>query len=536
MAILNFLVHLLSGVILLLFAVRFMRVGIERLWSARIRDSLGETSATLPLLAKGAGLGFLMQGATVVMLMATGLVGSQTIPFASAVLLAMGADFGSALAVQVLTLPISAIGPLAMVIGGLLYLYSPAIRRKNLGRVILGLGLILLSLGVIRAAVEPLQAMQGASSLLIAVQNDPVTCAIIGLCLTLLMHSSLAAILTGLVFASHGSLAPLPGLCFVLGCNIGSALLPLWLLRAETGLGQGVARIVALLRTALAVLLLFIATLAGGRIGLPLDYDTGTVMLAGHLGFNFVLLFLAPLARVMAARHFRSQAASAPQNPITIPAFATDPDLMVAATKAHLGRMLDTLSEMFEEVMSSAPDATRVADCERRLNMGLSDLRRAYAQMTNLPAEQARQIRDAMDFAIRIERCGDIFSDRYMTIRIEGIQGAYRLSPEGQQEISTLAQELRKGLVLARSVVWTGDAAEARRLVEHKQHVSALEEDSRRQHLQRVSTGNLVSLGSSDQHLETIAALKEVNSKLATIAYSVLDQYGELEQTRLKAR
>lgn len=61
MAILNFLVHLLSGVILLLFAVRFMRVGIERLWSARIRDSLGETSATLPLLAKGAGLGFLMQ-------------------------------------------------------------------------------------------------------------------------------------------------------------------------------------------------------------------------------------------------------------------------------------------------------------------------------------------------------------------------------------------------------------------------------------------------------------------------------------------
>lgn len=76
MAILSFLIHLLSGATLLLFAVRFMRVGIERLWSNRIRQNLGESSATMPLLAKGAALGFVMQGATVVMLMAAGMVGT----------------------------------------------------------------------------------------------------------------------------------------------------------------------------------------------------------------------------------------------------------------------------------------------------------------------------------------------------------------------------------------------------------------------------------------------------------------------------
>lgn len=106
MAILSFLIHLLSGATLLLFAVRFMRIGIERLWSNPIRQSLGEASTTVPLLAKGAALGFVMQGATVVMLMASGMVSSNSIPLVSALLLTIGADFGSALAVRFLTLPV----------------------------------------------------------------------------------------------------------------------------------------------------------------------------------------------------------------------------------------------------------------------------------------------------------------------------------------------------------------------------------------------------------------------------------------------
>jgi phosphate:Na+ symporter len=150
MQILSFIIHLFSGALLLLFAVRFMRVGIERQWGGGLQTRLRHTAGTVSLLAKGGVLGFVLQGATVVMLMAAGLVGSNTIPMVSAVLLAMGADLGSALAVQVLTLPISAAGPLLLVIGGWLYLNSSEAGRRNVGRVIFGLGLIFLSLRLIR--------------------------------------------------------------------------------------------------------------------------------------------------------------------------------------------------------------------------------------------------------------------------------------------------------------------------------------------------------------------------------------------------
>ncbi|MGV0908568.1 hypothetical protein [Martelella sp. FOR1707] len=88
--------------------------------------------------------------------------------------------------------------------------------------------------------------------------------------------------------------------------------------------------------------------------------------------------------------------------------------------------------------------------------------------------------------------------------------------------------------MIAHEAAWKGDAATAERLVRQKQHVADLEAESRAKHLARLRGGNLTSLASSDEHLETIAALKEVNSKFATIGYAVLERSGGLMKTRLK--
>lgn len=535
MAILAFLLHLLSGATLLLFAVRFMRIGIERLWSNPIRQNLGETSATLPLLAKGAALGFAMQGATVVMLMAAAMVSSSSIPLVSAILLTLGADFGSALAVRFLTLPVSAIGPLAILFGGWLYLNSPQPRRKNLGRVILGLGLVFLSLGVIREAVKPLQELSQGSQLVAIFRDDPITVAIAGIVLTMLMHSSLAALLTGLFIASHADLGLLPCLGYVLGCNIGSALLPLWLLRNEPGEGLRVAQIVALLRCGLAVPLLGALMLArpliAGSAWVDSLPDSASMMLYGHIGFNFALLCLAPLARYLGRRVPPKESAGRNPAALMIPPGETDPAILISALKTGLNRMLETLAEMFEQVTSATPDAGRVMAAERRMNRGLSALRVAFAGLPELPPDATTNVRQIVDFAIRIERSADLLSGKYLDIRQEQLNGEFSLSPEGAAEVNDLAAEVRKALILAQNLVWSQDSATARRLVAHKKHVAALEEESRRKHLQRVSIGNLTSLSSSDQHLELIAALKEINSKLATIAYAILSDLGGQAET-----
>lgn len=525
----------MSGATLLLFAVRFMRIGIERLWNARIRKSLSGETTALSLMAKGAGLGFLMQGATVVMLMAAGLAGSRTIPLLSAALLAVGADFGSALVVQFLTLPVGAIGPLAILVGGWLYLNSSEPDRRNFGRVVLGLGLVFLSLSLIRQAVIPLQQFSGAGAVLAYLNEDPVTAALLGVVLALAMHSSLAAILTALAFASHGDLGLIGGLGFIIGCNIGSALLPVWLLRSDQSEAATVAKSVAALRIALAVLCLAALSLPYWNADLLSAQPVHRVMLVAHLGFNFLLLLLTPALPAI-LRLFPVAAADAEEERVLLPGNEQDPRFLAAALKGQVNRMLELLIQMFELATGDAANLAEIDALETRLNRALSRLREAFAQLPEIADEDSHDIRQIMDFAIRIEASGDLLSGKYAAIRREAERGDFVFTDAGKSEIATLADQVRRGIVLARHVFWSDDTTAARDLVLHKQYVTNLEAESKRQHLLRVRSGNLLSLGSSDGHLELVAALKSINSKLATIGYAVLDKNGELAKSRLKAK
>lgn len=536
MAILSFIIHLMSGATLLLFAVRFMRIGIERLWSGQIRRNLSRHGSKPSLIAKGAALGFIMQGATVVMLMAAGMVGSNTISILSATILAMGADLGSAVAVQVLTLPVSAIGPAAVLLGGWFYLNSEEASRRNLGRVVLGLGLIFLSLVLIREAVAPLKDFPGTAAVIGYLNADPVTAALCGILLTFLMHSSLAAILTALAFASHGDLGAVAGVGFVIGCNVGSALLPIWLMRNEEGEGIVVAKSLAVLRVSLAVLLLLVLVLVNAPELLDLvTWSAASMMMAAHLGFNCLLLLFAPLVP-WATRQFEKDI----EQPHTADRLALvtqtkEPELVLASLRGHVSRMLDALAEQFEAASAPTPDTVTVLETESRINRSLSELREAFAGLPPIPDAETEDLQNIFDFAIRLENCGDILSGRYTNLRKEGAKSEYQFSDAGQDEILEMTEAVRKGLALAQSVFWTENPESARKLVLHKQHVTQLEEQSRANHLQRVRAGNLTSLSSSNEHMEVIAALKAVNSKLATIAYAVLEQSGGLKKTRLKS-
>ncbi|MGV0878895.1 Na/Pi symporter [Martelella sp. FLE1502] len=533
MTILGFLIQLMSGAMLLLFSVRFMRIGIERLWSAQIRQGLSDTSSIGGNLIKGAGLGFVMQGATVVMLMAAGLAGTGAIPLVSATVLALGADMGSALAVRFLQLPVSALGPFAVLMGATAYLRAKNPQFRNLGRVLLGLGLVFLSLSIIRNTVEPISAMEGTAALVGYLNKDVITAVIAGIVLTFVMHSSVAAVLTAIAFAAHAAFAPTAALGFVLGCNIGSALLPLWLLQGEAAGARAVAAVVAILRTGLAVVLVALLAILKNRIDAFVVLPADETMLAGHLVFNFALLFLAPgcarLCRVFERRSGVNASSS------SLPPKATsDIRLALPALKRMLSDMLDIATAMLNEVTSNRSEVTTMQALETRMNAGLAAIRDVYAHYPGADAKAMTDMEQILDFAIRVERCGDVLSGKLHRLHLAQMQSGARFSDEGKEEIAGLVEAVRETILIAHDAAWTGDAATAERLVLQKQNVASLEAASRGRHLARLRSGNLASLASSDEHLETIAALKEVNSKFATIGYAVLERSGGLTKTRLK--
>ncbi|WP_319532310.1 Na/Pi symporter [uncultured Cohaesibacter sp.] len=533
--ILSFLIQLTSGAMLLLFSVRFMRIGIERLWSTQIHESLSDHSSTLRNLLKGTGLGFLMQGATVVMLMTASLAGTGSIPILSAAIVALGADMGSALAVQFLHLPISALGPLAILAGASLYLRSNDPRHRNMGRTLLGLGLIFLSLSIIRDSVAPLGNMPWTSAVVTYLNRDPVTAALAGLVLTFLMHSSVAAVLTAVAFSAHAGLGSFAGLAFMLGCNLGSALLPVWLLKYENERSKAVALSIAILRCCAAGVLVLLLALAQGRVEIPALLPAEQMILTGHLAFNFLLLLCAPICtRICALLEQRIKDGHHHASSDLPKEMTEDSALAFPAIKKQVSGMLDIAAMMLEEGASPAPDVEAIAAMEKRMNAALVSVRQCYAGLPVGNEQELDSIRQIVEFAIRVERCGDVLAGKFLALQLAHRRGEFKFSEEGLAEINRIIDAVRKAIILAQETAWTGSLPVAQQLVVHKQNVAEIEQTSRANHLARLRRGNLTSLASSNQHLEMIADLKEMNSKFATIGYAVMEQHGRLKKSRIK--
>ena len=217
------------------------------------------------------------------------LASSSMIPELYAAML--GADLGSALVILFLSLDIRWLAPLMLLVGGLLFLKSETATLKQIGRIIMGVGLILIALGLIRANVSPLRDSSFLPDLTLLLERDFLATFLIGAILAFLLHSSVAAVLMFVAFVDSETLSLMVGVSLVLGANLGSSLLPIWITTMPPGDNStrptypgGAANMVVIVnRTPL--------------IGLLLKSIRAS-KLSSHIIFNAMLLIAIPFGRL----------------------------------------------------------------------------------------------------------------------------------------------------------------------------------------------------------------------------------------------
>ena len=111
--------------------------------------------------------------------------------------------------------------PLLLGVGGFAFVKSDRRTVKQIGRIVFGIAFILISLGFLRETMDPIRdsAFLPAAFL-------------IGAALAFVMHSSLAVILMCITLVTIEAVPVAAGVSLVLGTNLGSALIPLWLSRS----------------------------------------------------------------------------------------------------------------------------------------------------------------------------------------------------------------------------------------------------------------------------------------------------------------
>lgn len=549
MAIVSFLISLAGATMLLLFAVRMVRTGIERSYGASFQRVMTGQSNLLQSSLAGLVMAVVLQSSAAVALLTSGFAASGMLGFGAGLAIVLGGDLGSALIIQILSFKLDWLVPLLLAVGGWLFVKTEQKKLRQMGRILMGIAFILISLRFLRDAMDPIRDSAFLPALAEYLARDYITAFIVGAALAFVMHSSVAAILMCVTLVQIGAIPFAAGLSLVLGANMGSAFIPVWLTRGMDVAARRIPVANLVLRGTWAVFTLFAvnAALGAGLVGA--DYG-GQMLVNAHLAFNASLLVLAlPFCSALRGPFERllpdvTPAVDADQmaRPTSVldPQDVGSPSQAIFSLKRELLRMTDLVEAMFRPTLklykTGEKDQIRAVQAvDHEVNECLSGVRAFVAALPveELGKENAGIARDMMEYAVRLETAGDVVAKRLTVLAGDLRRTGKQFSKEGWSELQDMHETILANLRLASNVLISDDLESARLLNGEKTEVKRAERNSRKRHFRRLQAGQVQSFETSDIHLETLRAFRDFNSHIASVATPILYQNGQLLETRL---
>src|SRR6201746_2660568 len=536
------LLDLMGGVALLLWGLHMVQSGILRAFGPDLRLLLAKALAhRLAACAAGVGLTALLQSSTATALITSSFTSEGLVSLVPALAIMLGANVGTTLIVQVLSFNIAAVAPVLFIIGLVAFRAGPRSRIKDIGRVFIGLGLMLLALHILLDTLAPAENAPGARVFMSAITGDPVLCIIFGAVVTWVVHSSVASVLLVMSLASAHFIWPTAALALVLGPNLGSAINPIFEGARRDNpasyrlpLGNlvnrlaGVALVAPFLNPISELLASWQRDLAKPTALFHIAFNVATaVIFIGLLdGMARLLKRLLP-TRVLEADPSRPRylADSALQTPSLALGDA-------ARETLHMG---DHVEIMLRKVMAAMMTNDRaLVDQVSRMDNSVDSLDEAIklyvTKLTrgSLDEREGQRAMEIVSFAINLEHIGDIIDKNLSELATKKIKRRFQFSPEGAEELSAFHKRTMDSLRIAFGVFMSGDVGEARKLLAEKAALRNAELAATERHLDRLREGRPESLETTSLHLDVLRDLRRIHSHICSVAYPVLDAAGEL--------
>src|SRR5580704_3450605 len=392
------ILNVLGSVTLLLWGVRMVRTGLTRAFGAALRRAIAACSRNrFTAFLGGIAITGLLQSSTATSLLVSSFAGRGLIPLSIA--------FAS----------------------------SESDKPRHLGRVAIGLGLMLLSLKLLAATTQPLRSAPAFMALLQGLQDEYVIAVVVGTLATWFVHSSLSTVLLVMSFAGSGLIEPKLALALVIGANIGGALAPYM---AQSGADVEARRVpLANLMTRAVVgvaLLPFLGPIAEGLS--LIDASATRLPVNFHTAYNIAasLVFL-PLVDVVAWACRRLLPAEPVVDDPGKPRHL-DPNVLDSPAEAlgcalretlNLGdRVADMLRGTIDVFERNDPKAVKAIEAADDAVDRLYEAIKLYliqTSRTELGEEDGKRYIEILTFTTNLEHIGDIVDKNLMELAAKKI-------------------------------------------------------------------------------------------------------------------
>jgi phosphate:Na+ symporter len=414
------------------------------------------------------------------------------------------------------------------------------------GRILIGLGLMLLALRLVSASTEVLVQSPPVKALLLSIASDLLLEITVGAVLAVMAYSSLAIVLLTATLAASGVIPIDVALGLVLGANLGSGLLAV-LTTAKSDVQVRQVPMGNLVFKVMGV------ALAAPFIGLWLQYvspylgEPATVVVLFHLMFNtMVAVFFIGVVKVVAGwvqkwlpKPDKSLVSGRPDH--LDPSALATPSLAISCAAREALHQADIVETMMVGTLAVIKNNDlQLAENLRKLDDTVDELYSAIKYYLTkisreaLSEEEGRRWTDIISFTINMEQVGDIIERVLIDIEDKKIRKGVNFSEAGMAEICELHARLTDNLRLGMSVFLNGSVRDAQKLLEEKARFRDLERAYATTHLSRLSDNTVQSIDTSSLHIDLISDLKRINSHICSIAYPILDSAGALAPNRLR--
>ena len=540
------LIELAGHVGLLLWGTHMVGTGVQRGFGTVLSRWLGHNLGhRFRAFLTGLGVTALLQSSTATGLLATSFTATGVIGLAPALAVMLGANVGTALLTQVLFFNVALLGPPLVLVGVLLFRWAAGSRAKNVGRIGIGLGLMLMALAGLVHTLGPLENTPLLRSVMGALAGDPILATLVAAALTWACHSSIAIVLLVATFAATHVIEPSGALALVLGANLGGALPAL--VDASSSAARRLPLGNLLVRTVGVVLALPFLPAITHALELA-DPAAGRLVVNFHLAFNLALatVFLGSvrgLAQLLTRWLPEPPAPADPGRPLYLDVAALD-----SATVALANAARETLrmADMVESMLRDALEVLRHGDRSRTEAVAVQNrcvdqlggaIRRYLAdvgdeQTLDHQREGARG-QDILSAVINLEHVGDIVANSLVEFAVRSVKRGRALTVEELETVAAMHGELLESLRLALAVFLQAEPRDAKRLAARKGQFREFEASATALSVRLLRTAAAASrladadaaeplVEESGLFLRTVRDLRRIHSHLASFAYPIL--------------
>lgn len=529
-------VGVLGGLGLFLYGMRMMGAGLQKAAGKKL-ERIIEVLTTNRFM--GVIVGMLVTGviqsSSATTVMVVGFVNAGLMKLTQAVGVIMGANIGTTITGQIVSLSVDQIAPIAIGIGMILLMFGKKGGQRNLAEILIGLGILFFGMEFLKDSLKPLRELEAFQHLMLTLSHNPLLGVVVGFCLTFIVQSSSASITMLIALASQGLLPLEAALPILYGDNIGTCTTALLSSIGASRNAKRAAIIHLIFNTVGTILFVLVLSHPISFIVKWLDpTDVPRQIANAHTLFNFanvIIQFPFALLLVKAAMWLVPDKPELEKNSVTqyidkrileTPTIALQSTIKetIYMGEKSLESLTNTMSSFFDR---KTEQLSKTFEIEKTINQLENEITDYLVELSNceIMDSDRRYIDGLFNNINDIERIGD-HSENIAEIFVAVADQKIQFSKPSIEMLEVIHAKTKESLELAIESIRSPKEETIDRVNALEEEIDVLERAARKDHFERLNA-SICDVESGVYYLEVINNLERISDLASNLAKVVRD-------------